>query len=287
MPGEIAEGEIYSATLSDGVKIYYAKNEKGSFPVDTDGERAGGLFSPANRLCATDEALYFGTPDGAIGCFNTDKRGLKLYRPMQSELYIQSESGKYIPLNASICKLFSEDMIQARQVFRKEGDAYIAEGERSVFHDEDLAVLAEPIGESNERHRVHRYYYSFAGHAFTSYCALAMDDGDLPNRAKDTLPHTTALKMKSPEGSRISVFVRTDRHPFRLVEEISSTTADAGDTDFSAFDFHSDGFATLPLREKERGWCYKQYLFESTCHRAPFGIFSLSYAFLPSGRIKS
>ena len=114
-----------------------------------------------------------------------------------------------------------------------------------------------------------------------------MDDGGYPHFSKDTVPRTVALKLKSTEGSRIGIFVRTDRHPFRPVEYVSSTTADAGDTDFAAFDFHSDGFATLPLREKERGWCYKQYLFESDGFRAPFGIYSLSYSFTPIRGIKS
>lgn len=282
----IASGPIYSATLEDGVKIYYEKADEGYFPVDTDGERTGGLFSPANRLCATDEALYFGTPDGAVGCFNTDKRGMRLYRPVQSELYILTDSGKYLPLNASIQKLLSEDMIQAVHVYRKDGSIYTDIGEKEAFIDGEMGVLAEPLGERNERHRVHRYYYSFAGHAFTSSCALAMDNGDLPSQAKDTLPHTAALKLKTPEGSRVSVWVRTDRHPFRLIEEISATTADAGDTDFSAFDFHSDDFATFPLRERERSWCFKQYLLSGNSFRAPFGIFSLSYSFTPSGRIK-
>lgn len=285
--GNVVEGEIFSATLSDGTRIYYAQNENGRFPVDTDGERTGGLFTPANRLCATDEALYFGTPNGALGCFNTDKRGKHLYRPSQSELYISKESGKYIPLNASISKLFSEDTVIKATVFRREGSIFREAGEETVYLDGNRAVLAEPIGEDNERGRIHRYYYSHAGHAFRSMCALAMDDGGYPHFSKDTVPRTVALKLKSTEGSRIGIFVRTDRHPFRPVEYVSSTTADAGDTDFAAFDFHSDGFATLPLREKERGWCYKQYLFESDGFRAPFGIYSLSYSFTPIRGIKS
>lgn len=284
--GEVASGEIYSATLSDGTRVYYAQSEEGRFPVDTDGERTGGVFSPANRLCATDEALYFGTQNGAVGCFNTDKRGKLLYRPVQSELYIFVDGKRFVSLNASILRLFSEDMIQKRSVYRKVGSMYQEEGEREIYFDGDHAVLAEPLGERNERNRIHRYYYSFAGHPFRALCATAMDDGGFPHFSKDTVARTAAVKLKSPEGSRIGVYLRTDRHPFRLVEYISATTADAGDTDFSAFDFHSDGFATVPLREKERGWCYKQYLFVSDGFRAPFGIFSLAYSFAHKKGIK-
>ncbi|MBR7094956.1 MAG: hypothetical protein IKC73_01940, partial [Clostridia bacterium] len=84
----------------------------------------------------------------------------------------------------------------------------------------------------------------------------------------------------------VSVSVRTDRHPFIHLETVRATAADAGDTDFSAFDFHSEPFATVPLRERERSWCYKQYLFQNDGFRAPFGIYSLTYSFRPTGRIK-
>lgn len=284
--GAPAKGEIYSATLSSGVRIYYEKSADGNFPVDTDGERTGGRFFPANRLCATDEALYFGTPDGAIGCFNTDKRGQKLYAPMQSELYVLRENGIFQPLNSTLFKFISEDSVTKMTVYRQTDSGYTPEGEEEVFCDGSLAVLARPLGEKEERGRVHRYYYSFAGHAFRAACALAPDDGDIPSAAKDTVPRSAAVKVKTPKGSVFSVFVRTDRHPFALCDRVSATTADAGDLDFSAFDFHGDEFTTYPLREKERGWCFKQYLFSSESFRAPFGIFSLTYSFRPAGRIK-
>ncbi len=284
---ETAKGEIYSVTLKSGEQLYYAENEDGRFAVDTEGERTGGVFFPAKHLCATDEALYFGTDEGAVGCFNTDKRGEALFCPVKSYLYILDENGKYIPLNGKFGKLFSESMIESRKTFLFAGDGiYSYLGERPVFKDGDMATLVKPLGEYEGRRRIHRYYYTYAGHAYTAYCALAVDDGDIPHYAKDTVPRSAVVKLKTPEGSRLSVFVRTDRHPFTLLEEVRATTADAGDSDFSAFDFHTDAFASFPLREKERGWCYKQYLFEGGGFRSPFGIFSLSYSFRPSGRIK-
>lgn len=284
--GEVAEGEIFSATLSTGVRVYYARTADGNFLVDTDGERTGGRFSPASCLCATDEALYFGTGDGAVGCFNTDKRGKRLYRPTRSDYYIQTEEGTFVSLNNGIAKFVSEDMITQMPIYRHTGSEYVNIGEADIFRDGEMATLVSPLGEREERGRVHRYYYSFAGHAYRAACALAPDDGDIPHFAKDSVAHSAAVKLKTPEGGAFSVFVRTDRHPFALCERISATTADAGDSDFSAFDFHSDEFATFPLREKERNWCFKQYLFESTGFRRPFGIFSLTYSYRLSGRIK-
>lgn len=283
--GEIAEGEVYSATLRSGEQIYYAQTPEGRFAVDTDGERTGGLFSPANRLLATDTALYFGTPDGALGCFNTDKRGQALYRSMQTDLYILKDE-VYTPLTALPSKLFSEDMVEELPVYEKVGSTYVAKGTAPVFLDGTLALLLSPLGEYEGHGRIHRYYYSYAGHAYTASCMLATDDGGIPHYAKDTLPQSVVLKLKCPEGSALRVAVRTDRHPFRAVDTLRVTRADAGNSDFSAFDFHCDPFASVSVREKERGWCYKQYLFESTDFRAPFGLFSLSYSFRPTGRIK-
>ncbi len=284
--GAPTSGEVYSVATEEGEQLYYVKNEAGRFLVDCDGEREGGLFYPATCLHATDKALYFGTEEGAIGCFNTDKRGQHLYRPATSLFYILGENGQYLPLNAPIHYFVSEDAVEERALYQRYGDRYVLVHRAPTFRDGELAVLAYPTEETLPPNGIHRYYYSYDGHAYSSLCATAMDDGGTIGCAKETLPHTAAVKLRAREGSRVSLYVRTDRHPFLLCEHISVSAADAGDSDFGAFDFHSEDFAIFPLRERERGWSYKQYLFKSEGHRAPFGIFSFSYAFRPAGRIK-
>ena len=284
--GEVATGEIYSTTLESGESLYYERTEDASYPVDTDGERTGGTFFPATVLAATDEALYFGTEEGAVGCFNTDKRGKRMYRPLSSVFYIKSETGTYTPLSVAPPLLLSEEMLDTREVYTYVNKTYVLYGEEQVYLDGDLAVLARPIGETEENGRVHRYYYSHDGHAFRAACMLALDDGDVPHFAKETVAHSATVKLKAPEGAGVSVFVRTDRHPFRRCDLLRATHADVGDLDFAALDFHGDAFASLSVRERERGWCYKQYLFESVGHRTPFGLYSLTYSYRPTGRIK-
>lgn len=284
--GAVASGEIFSVTHGDSGLLYYAKNEAGRFLVDCDGERQGGTFYPATCLHATDKALYFGTDEGAVGCFNTDKRGQHLYRPVKSIYYISVENGRFLPLNAPIHYFFSEDSIETKGLYCKDGNGYVLMHHAPVFRDGEMAVLAYSLGETLPPNGIHRYFYSYDGHAYRSLCATAMDDGGVLGTAKETLPHSAAVKLRAREGSRVSHYVRTDRHPFLLSEHISVSSADAGDSDFGAFDFHTEDFAIFPLRERERGWSYKQYLFESCEHRAPFGIFSFSYAFRPVGRIK-
>ena len=224
--GDIAEGVIHSMTLSSGEQLYYAASAEGRYIVDSDGERAGGVFHPATTLLATDTALYFGTEEGAVGCFNTDKRGLAMYRPIQSDRYILTADG-YLPLSGAFPKLFSEDMLTEETVYEKQGDSYIAEGVRKIFIDGGTACLVSPLQEYEPHGRMHRYYYSHSGHAYTASCVLAMDDGGLPQYAKDTVSRSATIKVKCPEGSSVSVFVRTDRHPFREIDRLSSGSLEA------------------------------------------------------------
>lgn len=283
--GEEAVGTVYSAALDSG-HVYYSKEADGSFVVDTDGERKGGVFFPATVLCATECALYYGTAEGAVGCFNTDKRGKALYYGILAWRYLKNEDGSFTSLLQTLPILISEDMVTRERLYEKRPNGFESSILASVYHDRERACLVRPIGERVQSGKIHRYYYSFDGHPYKSLCALASDDGDIPHYAKDTVPRSPTVKLKAMSGGKISVLVRTDRHPFRLCDTLAPGTADAGDGDFSAFTFSPDDFTSISLRERERGWCYKQYLFESVGHRTPFGIFSLTYSFYPSGRIK-
>ena len=283
--GKAAEGEIYSVTLPTGEALYYEKTESGCYPVDTDGERTGGRFSPATCLLAMDDVLLFGTASGAVGCFNTDKRGKSLFRTLPSDLYA-FRNGSYVPLIYATDKLCSEDTVNKSALYRLLDGKYVKETTALVYSDGNEVSLVEPIGELTRPGEIHRYFYSYASHAYTAGFSTVKDDGDIPHFAKDTVSGSVVLKLKSVPGTSLSVFVETDRRPLTLVERVSTTEADAGNTDFSAFDFHSATVASFPLREKERGWCYKQYLFSSEGFRTPFGFFSLCYSHRLCGRIK-
>lgn len=72
---EPVSGEVYSAVVA-GILLYYTLGEDGRYYlVDSYGERAGGIFSPATRLLSAEDCLYFSSADGYLFCFNTDKRG--------------------------------------------------------------------------------------------------------------------------------------------------------------------------------------------------------------------
>lgn len=62
-----AEGEV---TTIESKKYIIADGY--AFPVDTDGEKHGGEFSPATCLLSVGGKLYFGCENGAVCVFNTD-----------------------------------------------------------------------------------------------------------------------------------------------------------------------------------------------------------------------
>lgn len=68
---------IHEGTTAGGTKYWYAVSDGVNYLVDcVDGEKEGyGEFYPATVCLVVDDALYFGTENGDICCFNTDKRG--------------------------------------------------------------------------------------------------------------------------------------------------------------------------------------------------------------------
>ena len=77
---QAVEGEVFEAIAEEngkpcGITVYYTERDGEYYLVDSRGEMAGGVFSPATMLHATDGCLYFASEDGYLFCFNNDKRG--------------------------------------------------------------------------------------------------------------------------------------------------------------------------------------------------------------------
>lgn len=68
--GMRVEGDV----LTDGGYHYVTEGEKRVL-CTTRGETEGGVFSPAAVFASDRNQVYFGTADGNLCCFNTDKRG--------------------------------------------------------------------------------------------------------------------------------------------------------------------------------------------------------------------
>lgn len=284
--GKAVTGEVFSVGEEDGTLSYYEKAENGKlYAVDCNGERTGGVFSPAVTLCTFFDMLLFGTNDGSLCCMNTDKRGKRLFRLKASPYYVKNGSS-FLPLSGKASCLVAEDSVARETVYQRDGNKYTAIGESAVYRDGGKAYGAEALGEEVKNSEIHSYFYTYAAHAYTAACTFCADDGDIPHRRKDTVSGSAAVRVKTQSGSAFSVLVRTDKHPFYLLETLSASGVDFGNLDFGVLDFSEENGKTLPLREKERGWCIKQYRFASTEAFRPFGIYGLSYSYRTSGNIR-
>ena len=64
---------LYSAA-ENGIPFTYAIKDGRAILCTSDGERIGGVFSPACAFFECEGLLFFGTGDGTLSVFNTDKR---------------------------------------------------------------------------------------------------------------------------------------------------------------------------------------------------------------------
>ncbi len=78
VPDEI---EPCAVKAEDGITRYYVIEGEYAYPCDTSGEQIGGSFREATALLSVDGRLLFGTSDGSICVFNTDRRDENHYIP--------------------------------------------------------------------------------------------------------------------------------------------------------------------------------------------------------------
>lgn len=284
--GEAVSGTVYTIT-GHGITFYYTVEGGVRYAVDWDGERTGGQFCPANRLCAGTGALYFGTPDGSLCCFNTDKRGKRLYRTVKGAGLFRLSGEEYVALDTGDAMLHSEEELTRLSLYRDENGEKTMVGTFPLYVDGGAYRLAEPLCEKTHPGRIPGYYYSFAGHAFLCGCATKMDNAGIPHLSKNTIPRSGVLRVKITAPTAFTVSVRTDLSGFGPVEKCRTNLAGFEGTDFSAFSFGDAVSLSLPLREKERRWTAKQYEICADVFRSPFGVYGLSYSFRTAGRIRT
>lgn len=74
--GEVTDGEVFSYVDDEGKKRYYAKVGLLRYAVVPGNELFGGEGGEITSSCPMDMTLLFGTEDGDVFAFNTDKRGV-------------------------------------------------------------------------------------------------------------------------------------------------------------------------------------------------------------------
>ena len=73
--GKEVTGVVLSTVLMNGKKVYYTIADAKLYSVMPTGERRGGDFYPVSAMYSDSELLFFGTENGDVLLFNTDKRG--------------------------------------------------------------------------------------------------------------------------------------------------------------------------------------------------------------------
>jgi len=143
--------------------------------------------------------------------------------------------------------------------------------------------VTEPVAPD----RIHRSFYSFAGHAIGSVLATALDDCGAPHLTKSTSKYSMVIRAKVMDASAFSVNVYTDRRAaWEAVELRSNTSLNFYNDDFTNQTLQVADDAIYVSSEKEKRWVEKQYLLRDGGWCRPFGIYSLAYRYTIAGRIK-
>ena len=167
----------------------------------------------------------------------------------------------------------------------------IAVGQRLYFSADTGALFVfnndrrgKPYGaQTVPDSEIHPRYYSFDGHRIEAGFATRAEDCGLPHFCKSTLPRSAVVHCLLPQGSGFLVAVRTERGLCEF-ERIGAAGFDFGTPDMESFSFYTASTAHVIIKEKEKQWTHKQYLFRDGGFCRPFGIFGVAYRCRIAGR---
>ena len=272
VPYAPAVGEVRAALTEEGKEVFYEKTEEGSYLVDWDGERTGGEFAPATCLCATGVGLYFGTEDGALCLFSTDRRGQTLYGEAEGEGFLSPSGGALSAPDFSV--RHGEETLIWQTLYDGDGAPV---GGYPLFRDGTRTVLCVPLLAPRDKNSLPEYDYTHMGHRYFSGFALKWDDAGMRDRVKRVRPGTFLAQAVPFRNSAFHVLCHTDRSS---VERLDLRTTGGGEEmgDFSRFDFESGDVITLVLRPPTRSFRHIRLEFGSDGFRSPFGILSVGFS---------
>lgn len=128
-------------------------------------------------------------------------------------------------------------------------------------------------------HRIHPCFYSFCGHAPSYILATAYDCCGLPATEKTSIGESLCLKLKVPEKADLNISVRTNKG------KVSEQTMTATQGKSKSYIFDESSYF-LSIAERSHGWVEKQIIIEGCAFSSPFGLYSLSFKYLPKEKIK-
>ena len=169
-------------------------------------------------------------------------------------------------------------------------------GDLCVFNNDKRGVAPEYIANKEDfdedeyrnfyARRIHPYYYTFADHRMRCGIRTAAYDCSRPDLAKNTVKHSLTLKCRLNGNGRIRCEAKTNRSGYTEYSAFPNAVPDFSDWSFASLTLDSEETVSLPINEKEKNWIDKEISVYCDDFRSPIGIYSISYRYVPRGRIK-
>ncbi len=258
-------------TYREATKIFrYAEHAEDGYsvhPTKTNQEVATTVYLTMNQ---NNKAVYYTNENGTKYAAYTDGelRGgvfspaCCVFATESNLLFFGTESG-------DLC-LFNNDKRGVAPDFLK-GQSDFNEEEYKNFYGNEI----------------HPYFYNFDGHAPRYALKTVSDNGGIPNFTKNTVKHSLVVKVRCIGGSEINCEVGTDKRGYTEVAKLPDSALNFAEFDFENLSFANLEYATLALKEREKGWLEKNVAFYSEKYSSPFGIYSIIYRFTVKGKIKN
>ncbi len=238
---------------------------------------AGYALHPSPDSMA-DDVIYSEITDGTLIHF-TEESGVKY------EVYPTDEltGGTFDP---AIMLVSSEELL----FFGTEG------GDLCVFNNDKRGIPPDRIKEMDDfspqeysesmGRAIHPDFYSFMGHSPRYAIKTKLDNCDVPHMTKDTVKGSLVIRCKSSSGSKLHVEVGTDRKGYGEIAYFPTHSMDFSSLSFSDISLDTGTYISIPISERERGWCEKQIAVYSDEYASPLAISSISYRYTLNGKIK-
>ena len=169
-------------------------------------------------------------------------------------------------------------------------------GDICVFNNDKRGVAPDFLKEQSDfneeeytsfyGNEIHPHFYNFDWHAPRYALKTVSDDGGIPNFTKNTVKHSLVVKVRCIGNGAVNCEVGTDKSGYKEIAELPDSVLNFAEFDFENLSFANLEYATLALKEREKGWLEKNVAFYSEKFSSPFGIYSIIYRFTVKGKIK-
>ncbi|MBE6644633.1 MAG: leucine-rich repeat domain-containing protein [Ruminococcaceae bacterium] len=232
-------------TYEGATKVFrYAENAKEGYFVHP--EKANSEVNSPVYLTMTGNAepVYYVTEDGVNYEVYTDgeKRG-GTFSPASCVFATEGDLMFFGTESGNLC-VFNNDMRGVAPTHLKE---------QADFNEEEYKAH---YGSS-----IHPYFYNFDWHAPRYALKTVFDDGGIPNYTKNTVKNSLVVKVRCIGNGSVCCEVGTDKNGYKEIAELPDSAMNFAEFDFENLSFANVEYATLALKERERGWLEKTLLF--------------------------